>query len=96
MSCSFPEILHQEVIIIVLFYLITCNLSTEQGVLLTHNKSERFESRFATVTIKESPAIMLQGMEGSIMGIWVAHGEGKKQDMVHRDDRILDFTLNAP
>lgn len=41
------------------------------------NKSGRFESRFSTVKILHSPAIMLNGMEGSILGIWVAHGEGR-------------------
>ncbi|MCL4456756.1 MAG: phosphoribosylformylglycinamidine synthase [Nitrospirae bacterium] len=41
-----------------------------------HNKSGRFESRFATVRITESPAVMLKGMEGSVLGVWVAHGEG--------------------
>jgi phosphoribosylformylglycinamidine synthase len=41
-----------------------------------HNKSGRFESRFSTVKILKSPSIMLKGMEGSILGIWVAHGEG--------------------
>jgi len=40
------------------------------------NKSGRFESRFSTVRILSSPSIMLRGMEGSILGIWVAHGEG--------------------
>jgi phosphoribosylformylglycinamidine synthase len=42
-----------------------------------HNVSGRFESRFSTVRILESPAIMLKGMEGSALGIWVAHGEGR-------------------
>ncbi|MEW6161845.1 MAG: phosphoribosylformylglycinamidine synthase [Nitrospirota bacterium] len=42
-----------------------------------HNKSGRFESRFSTVYILPSPAIMLKGMEGSTLGVWVAHGEGK-------------------
>jgi phosphoribosylformylglycinamidine synthase len=41
-----------------------------------HNRSGRFESRFSTLKILKSPAIMLQGMEGSVLGIWVAHGEG--------------------
>lgn len=41
-----------------------------------HNRSGRFESRFSTVKILKSPAIMFQGMEGSALGIWVAHGEG--------------------
>ena len=42
-----------------------------------HNVSGRFESRFATVRILQSPAVMLKGMEGSTLGIWVAHGEGR-------------------
>jgi phosphoribosylformylglycinamidine synthase len=41
------------------------------------NRSGRFESRFSTVRILESPSIMLRGMEGSVLGVWVAHGEGK-------------------
>ncbi len=40
------------------------------------NASERFESRFPAVGILPSPSIMLKGMEESILGIWVAHGEG--------------------
>jgi phosphoribosylformylglycinamidine synthase len=42
-----------------------------------HNRSGRFESRFATVKVLPSPALMLKGMEGSSLGIWVAHGEGR-------------------
>jgi phosphoribosylformylglycinamidine synthase len=42
-----------------------------------HNVSGRFESRFSTVKILQSPSIMLKGMEGSVLGIWVAHGEGR-------------------
>ena len=41
------------------------------------NSSERFESRWVNVKINKSPAIMLQDMEEAILGIWVAHGEGK-------------------
>jgi phosphoribosylformylglycinamidine synthase len=42
-----------------------------------HNGSGRFESRFTTLTVKPSPSIMLRGMEGSTVGIWMAHGEGR-------------------
>ncbi len=42
-----------------------------------HNASGRFESRFATVKILESPSIMLREMAGSVLGVWVAHGEGR-------------------
>ncbi|GAB4405545.1 MAG: phosphoribosylformylglycinamidine synthase [Thermodesulfovibrionales bacterium] len=41
------------------------------------NRSGRFESRFVTVKILPGPSIMLKGMEGSTLGIWVAHGEGR-------------------
>jgi phosphoribosylformylglycinamidine synthase len=42
-----------------------------------HNASGRFESRFTTVKIQESPAIMLRGMTDAVLGVWVAHGEGR-------------------
>ena len=41
-----------------------------------HNRSGRFESRFVSLKILESPSIMLKGMEESVLGVWVAHGEG--------------------
>ncbi len=41
------------------------------------NKSGRFEQRFPAVQILPSPAIMLREMEGSILGVWSAHGEGR-------------------
>ncbi|MBN2238459.1 MAG: phosphoribosylformylglycinamidine synthase [Dehalococcoidales bacterium] len=41
------------------------------------NTSERFESHWGMVRITESPAIMLKGMEESVLGIWSAHGGGK-------------------
>jgi phosphoribosylformylglycinamidine synthase len=41
------------------------------------NLSGRFESRWATIKILESPAIMLKGMADSVLGVWVAHGEGR-------------------
>ncbi len=40
------------------------------------NKSERFEARFACVKIEQSPSIFFAGMEGSVLPIAVAHGEG--------------------
>jgi len=40
------------------------------------NRSKKFESRWVTVRINKTPSVMLSGMEGSNLGIWVAHGEG--------------------
>jgi phosphoribosylformylglycinamidine synthase len=42
----------------------------------TKNKSQQFEARYVTVEIVESPSIFFKGMEGSRLGIPVAHGEG--------------------
>ncbi len=42
-----------------------------------HNASGRFESRFSTLQVQESPSIMLKNMAGSSLGVWVAHGEGQ-------------------
>lgn len=46
-------------------------------VRLIHNSSGRFESRWSTVRILPSPAVLLRDMAGSTLGIWTAHGEGK-------------------
>ena len=47
------------------------------GICLDHNLSERFECRWATVRIENSPSIMLKDMQDSVLGVWVAHGEGR-------------------
>lgn len=54
------------------------------------NRSGRFESRFSTVQIMRSPSIMLEGMEGSILGVWVAHGEGR---LISPDKDIMQEVL---
>ena len=41
------------------------------------NKSGRFESRWVTVKVHSSPAIMLRDMEDLVFGIHVDHGEGR-------------------
>jgi phosphoribosylformylglycinamidine synthase len=42
-----------------------------------HNTSGRFESRWTQVEVLPSPSVLLAGMEGSKIGVWVAHGEGR-------------------
>lgn len=53
-----------------------CKLGWVDGKL-TYNTSNRFESRYSTVKIKETDNIFLKNMEDSVLGIWVAHGEGR-------------------
>jgi len=40
------------------------------------NQSERFEARVASLLIEKSPSVLFAGMEGSVIPIAVAHGEG--------------------
>eukprot|EP00238_Polyblepharides_amylifera_P004266 CAMPEP_0196596182 /NCGR_PEP_ID=MMETSP1081-20130531/84635_1 /TAXON_ID=36882 /ORGANISM="Pyramimonas amylifera, Strain CCMP720" /LENGTH=1408 /DNA_ID=CAMNT_0041921059 /DNA_START=152 /DNA_END=4378 /DNA_ORIENTATION=+ len=43
-----------------------------------HNQSGRFESRWSMLRVEEnSPSVLLKGMGGSTLGVWVAHGEGQ-------------------
>jgi phosphoribosylformylglycinamidine synthase len=40
------------------------------------NQSERYEGRFVSLKIEKSPSVLFAGMEGSVLPIAVAHGEG--------------------
>ena len=49
----------------------------EETPRLAHNKSARFESRWVNLRVEKSSCIFTKGMEGSILGVWSAHGEGR-------------------
>lgn len=53
------------------------NGQRKTNVMMDANESGRFESRFSYVRIQKTNSIMLKDMEGSVLGVWVAHGEGK-------------------
>jgi len=40
------------------------------------NQSERYEGRYVSLRIEESPSVLFAGMTGSVLPIAVAHGEG--------------------
>ena len=52
-------------------------MDPEKQPRFIQNTSGRFESRWATVKVLDSKAIMLQGMQDLVFGIHVDHGEGK-------------------
>ncbi len=52
------------------------DIDAEKQPRFIHNKSGRFESRWATVKVTDSPSLMLKGMENLVFGIHVDHGEG--------------------
>ncbi|MBD5781252.1 phosphoribosylformylglycinamidine synthase [Pelagicoccus sp. NFK12] len=43
------------------------------------NRSERYEGRLVSVKIEKSPSVLYAGMEGSVLPIAVAHGEGRAE-----------------
>ncbi|NRA93462.1 MAG: phosphoribosylformylglycinamidine synthase [Psychroserpens sp.] len=44
---------------------------------MVHNDSHKHESSFTSVTIEPNNSVMLSSLEGSTLGVWISHGEGK-------------------
>ncbi len=44
---------------------------------MLHNESRKHESIFTSVTVQKNNSVMLSSLEGSTLGVWVSHGEGK-------------------
>jgi len=42
-----------------------------------HNTSNKHESGFTSVTVQENNSVMLSTLEGTTLGVWISHGEGK-------------------
>ena len=43
------------------------------------NRSEQYEARLALVRVPPSKSVLLAGMQGSVLPIAVAHGEGQAE-----------------
>src|SRR5690554_2635841 len=64
-----------------------CQLLMELGLIfpemgekhprMLHNSSNKFESTFVSLEIPKNESVMFKSLEGSKLGIWVAHGEGR-------------------
>ena len=63
-----------------------CQLFIELGLLhpthdqkpkMRHNLSGKFECIFSTIDIQPNNTVLFQGLSGSRLGIWSAHGEGR-------------------
>ncbi len=44
---------------------------------LIHNDSQKHESSFTSVKVKENNSVMLSSLAGTELGVWISHGEGK-------------------
>ncbi|WP_422079641.1 phosphoribosylformylglycinamidine synthase [Ulvibacterium sp.] len=49
----------------------------EQHGKMTYNDSHKHESNFTSVQIQKNNSVMLSNMEGTTLGVWISHGEGK-------------------
>ena len=63
-----------------------CQLMVELGLIypghplhpkMSWNDSHKYECAFVNVSIEKNHSVMLGSLEGSRLGIWTAHGEGK-------------------
>ncbi len=64
-----------------------CQLLMELGLLypemgenhpkMQPNSSGKFESAYVSLTIPKNNSVMLKSLEGSQLGAWIAHGEGR-------------------
>jgi len=60
---------------------------------LLKNTSGRFESRFSTVRVTNSDNIFLKGLDDLVFGIWVAHGEGRFDNIeIERENICVRYT----
>jgi phosphoribosylformylglycinamidine synthase len=64
---------------------------SEHWPRFVRNLSEQFEARLSLVEVMESPSVLLEGMQGSVMPIVTSHGEGRAEFAATADlDRCLD------
>jgi len=63
-----------------------CQLMMELGLVypewadhpkMHHNGSGKYESIFVNIEIPKTNSVMLKSFEGSRLGVWIAHGEGR-------------------
>ncbi|MDW3094727.1 MAG: phosphoribosylformylglycinamidine synthase [Gammaproteobacteria bacterium] len=59
------------------------------------NTSEQFEARLVNVEITNSPSLIFEGMQGSVIPVAVAHGEGRIDANGEHCERIKSANLNV-
>lgn len=69
-------------------------LGTEHWPRFKTNISEQFEARVCMVKIQSSPSILMRGMEGSVLPVAIAHGEGRAEFSTHSDIDKVQVVLS--
>ena len=57
--------------------MVELGLTGAKGAKMLHNDSHKFESEFISLSIPQNNSVMFGSLNGSKLGLWVAHGEGK-------------------
>ncbi|MDD4142806.1 MAG: phosphoribosylformylglycinamidine synthase subunit PurQ, partial [Bacteroidales bacterium] len=80
-----------------------CQLMVELGLIypdleiqpkMLHNDSGKFESNFINVDIHKNNSVMLSSLEGTRLGVWIAHGEGKFHLSLNRENYNIPVTYS--
>ena len=53
------------------------------------NECDQFEARVCLVRVDDSPSVFFSGMQGSVLPVPVAHGEGRAEFETGHDERVL-------
>ncbi len=53
------------------------NPEHEKFSKMRHNDSHKHESSFTSVKVQKNNSVMLSTLEGTSLGVWISHGEGK-------------------
>lgn len=53
---------------------------------MTYNDSGKHESNFTSVKVQKNNSVMLSSLEGTTLGVWISHGEGKFS-LPHAEDK---------
>ena len=59
---------------------------------MTYNDSHKHESAFTSVDVHDNKSVMLSGLAGTRLGVWISHGEGKFSMPMSREDYNLVAT----
>lgn len=76
-----------------------CQLMMELGLVyrdldmashpkMHHNGSGKFESIFVNLSIPKNNSVLLKSFEGTQLGVWVAHGEGRFDLKTHKEYQV--------
>jgi len=62
------------------------NPDHKQLAKMKYNNSNKHESNFTSVKVHKNNSVMLSSLEGTTLGVWISHGEGKFDMPMAKED----------